>query len=265
MAPSQRKKVLSSRKKNSGKTKKPSKKSSKKTSKKGALEFVPIKKMSTMRIVILVGIIIAISLGGGALFGWLFGKEGLATLGSGGSSGNLPNTALYAPKEYDIQARNRCHGTGCGRYEVDVWGAVDPVQKDEPTDNLIIDEQNASHFRRLQVPLVVSNDPAGGTLPYIGRDPVDTAKGEISFGLGGQMEANAKDELVTAKSKFGNTVGGDAAGTGYRIDTLFGMESEERAADGAQRADYRSMPRTKHKDRLGSKNDFITMIKNGMF
>ena len=186
MATSKRKKVLSIRKKSVKKISKKNKSSKKSPIESKLLskkeEFKPMRKVGVITVIVIIVVVIALSIGGIALAGWLFGKgEHLSTMGSGGSSGNLPNNAVYNPKDYDIQAQNRCHGTGCGNFGIDIWDKVDPEQHHFVNDSLLIDEQNSAKFRKLQVPLVVSNDPAGGTLPWIGKDPIYRLDDAISF------------------------------------------------------------------------------------
>lgn len=118
---------------------------------------------SGIGMVIIVIVILAI------LYFFLF-RNNLATLGSGGTSGNIPNIPLYAPVIRDNQDFNIGHGLGYGTYEYDIFSKTGRQKENEDIDDWMREDIEKDHiFQNLQIPTIPGH-PAGGGPWLLGKD-----------------------------------------------------------------------------------------------
>ena len=97
-------------------------------------------------------------------------KSGLSTLGSGGTSGLIPNYELFPPEIHDNPDYNLGHGLGYGQYEYDIFAKTG--RKDEAaaiTDWIQEDIDINRKFQELQVPTIPGH-PAGGGPWLLNKD-----------------------------------------------------------------------------------------------
>lgn len=99
-----------------------------------------------------------------------FFKSGLSTLGSGGTSGNIPNIPLFAPEIHDNPDANIGHGLAYGQYEYDIFAKTGRTKENDEIDDWMREDiEKDKKFQQLQVP-TIPGDPAGGGPWLLGKD-----------------------------------------------------------------------------------------------
>lgn len=144
-------------------------------------------------------ILVLVILGVGVFLLWkqFMAKDGLATLGSGGTSGLVPNTPLFPNQIHDNPDYNLGHGLAYGIYNYDIFSKTGREKQNTKIDewmeeDIEIDEK----YQKLQIPTIPGH-PAGGGTWLLNKDWVgdfDKKLGVAEIG-GGQVPMKSSDKV----------------------------------------------------------------------